>query len=590
MSASILAAMIGFIPEFTTAPGLFLFWLFLLVILNANLLIAAVVGSLAKLFSLILMPISFSIGQLLLDGPTEGLFKTLVNAPIIAFFGLDYYAVTGGQFIALIFGIAIGFIFVRLLSTFRRKMAEKEKDSNKVHHWTKHRWLKIAVFLFVGGNKGKKTYEELLAKRVGNPVRLFGLALVVVSVCFLGITAMFFQGPIVTSALRSGLQEANGATVDLGSADLDLSAGRLILSNLALADPNALQTDLFRASEVEADISTVNILRKRMVLDQVTIRNGSNGKSRKIPGQLTRPLPKDRKTDSASGEDSIDDLLENAKVWKERLSQLRHWLETLSQSDKEVESEDSSGPSYQDQLEERIRLLGYAKVRAKHLIANTPTALIKRLTAAGVTTTHLEGEILTIEGRNLSTHPNLNSEAPEISIHSDSWILAASLRFGFSPQQPDNHIKMVYKNLSVDSLAQQLKKKEGSFPVNGGTVDISIDGRISSTDSNLPLTLTLHNTALSLGGRATKIRALSIPVTIHGPIDNPSIKIDSSQLKNVFLSAGKSELTNRLAKELGEKLGEKSENNEQSKNQADAVVDLLGGFLKKKKPESSQNE
>ena len=301
MSASILAAMIGFIPEFTTAPGLFLFWLFLLVILNANLLIAAVVGSLAKLFSLILMPISFSIGQLLLDGPTEGLFKTLVNAPIIAFFGLDYYTVTGGQFIALIFGIAIGFIFVRLLSTFRRKMAEKEKDSNKVHHWTKHRWLKIAAFLFVGGNKGKKTYEELLAKRVGHPVRLFGLALVVVSVCFLGITAMFFQGPIVTTALRSGLQEANGATVDLGSADLDLSAGRLILSNLALADPNALQTDLFRASEVEADISTVNILRKRMVLDQVTIRNGSNGKSRKIPGQLTRPLPKDRKTDSAPG-------------------------------------------------------------------------------------------------------------------------------------------------------------------------------------------------------------------------------------------------------------------------------------------------
>ncbi len=589
MSASILASMIGFIPEFTTAPGLFLFWLFLLVILNANLLIAALIGSLSKLLSLLLMPVSFSIGQFLLDGPTEGLFKVLVNAPIIAFFGLDYYAVTGGQFIALIIGITLGITLVSLLNGFRQKMAERERNPEKEHPWTKNRWFKIALFVFVGGNKGKKTYEELLAKRVGNPIRMIGLIFVIVTVCFLGISALFFQGPIVTTAIQAGLEKVNGATVDLGSADLDLKAGRLSLSDLALADPNALETDLFRASEIEADISTVNILRKRMVLDQVTIRNGSNGKLRSIPGTLTRPRPKAQKPDSTPGTESIDDILADAKVWKERLSQLRHWLESLSQSEKGTESEDTSGPSYQDQLEERIRLLGYAKVQAKHLIVDTPTALISRLTAAGVTTTHLEGEILTIEGQNLSTHPNLNSEAPEISIHSDSGLLAAGLRFGFSPQQPDNHIKLVYKGQSVDDLAQQLKKGEGSLPIKGGTVDISIDGSISSTNSNLPLTLALHDTSFTSGSSRTKIKELIIPVTIHGSIDNPAIKIDSDQFKNVLLSAGKAELTNRLTEELGKKLG-REKDNEKGEGLEETAKNILGGFLKKTEPEDSKQE
>ncbi|MBL4576788.1 MAG: hypothetical protein JKY51_11970 [Opitutaceae bacterium] len=587
ISASILAGMIGFIPDLTTAPGLFLFWLFLLVILNANLLIAAVVGSLAKLLSLLLMPVSFSVGQLLLDGPTESLFKTLVNAPVIAFFGLDYYAVTGGQVIALILGVIIGFILIRLVTVFRQKMAEREKDPDKVHHWTKHRWFKIALFFFVGGNKGEKTYDELLAKRVGNPIRLLGLVLVVVTICFLSITALFFQGPLVTSAIRSGLEEANGATVDLGSADLNLKKGRLVLTDLALADPNALETDLFRTALIEADISTANLLRKRMVLDQLTIHNASNGESRKIPGQLTRPLPKDQKSDSENGEESIDDILENAKVWKERLSQLRHWLETLSQSDEEDKSDGSSGPSYQEQLEERIRLLGYAKVRAKHLITKTPTALIKSLTAAGITSTRLEGETFTLDGKNISTHPRLNSEAPEISILSDSGILAASLRFGFSPQQSDNHIQLTYKNQSLDALAQQLKKDGKSLPFKGGTVDIFIDGTLSSTDSNLPVTLTLHNTTFSLGGRDTKIAELAIPVTIHGPIDNPSIKVDSSQFKNLFLSAGKAELSNRLSDELQKQLGGESKEGQDGK---DAVSNLLGGFLKKKAPEEPKKE
>ena len=75
---------------------------------------------------------------------------------------------------------------------------------------------------------------------------------------------------IVTNLTRRGLERANGATVDLGSATLDARSGRLLLANLAIADPEKLDTDLFRAKTLEATVSTRDLLRKRIAIDQLT--------------------------------------------------------------------------------------------------------------------------------------------------------------------------------------------------------------------------------------------------------------------------------------------------------------------------------
>ncbi len=67
--ASVLGSMLGFIPGFGRGPGLVVSIVLLLVILNANLFIAAIATFVAKALSVVLMPISFVLGRALLDGP-----------------------------------------------------------------------------------------------------------------------------------------------------------------------------------------------------------------------------------------------------------------------------------------------------------------------------------------------------------------------------------------------------------------------------------------------------------------------------------------------------------------------------------------
>ncbi len=88
-SACVLASALGFVPGITQAPGLILGIAILLILLNANLALAGLIGVLAKIISLAAMPLSFGLGRLLIDGPLQNGFRLIVNAPVLAWFGFD---------------------------------------------------------------------------------------------------------------------------------------------------------------------------------------------------------------------------------------------------------------------------------------------------------------------------------------------------------------------------------------------------------------------------------------------------------------------------------------------------------------------
>ncbi len=96
MLACVLGAMLGFMPGFWQAAGVIVLLTILLVLLNANLMLAAVVGLLAKAASVALLPVSFMAGRVLLDGPTQPIFKWAINTPVLALFGFEFYVTTGG--------------------------------------------------------------------------------------------------------------------------------------------------------------------------------------------------------------------------------------------------------------------------------------------------------------------------------------------------------------------------------------------------------------------------------------------------------------------------------------------------------------
>jgi len=557
ITGCVLGAMLGFMPRFALAPGLVVALTLALILINANLLLAGLVGLGAKLISLLLLPVSYQVGRALLDGPTEGLFRALINAPVFALFGFESYVATGGLVVGGLLGLVVGIFIARGITTFRTKMADGEKHPGRLQTLTDNRWMRVGVFVLAGGGVKKPDYEALLAKKTGNPIRPLGAVLVVLTVIFCGVAYKFFATEIVTTALRSGLEQANGATVDLASAELDLAAGRMTLKGLAVADPHQLSSDLFRATTIEADISGANLLRKRLQLDRVVVTGATSGEKRRLPGRLTAPATKAQPITPVADAKSIDDYLTNAKIWRERLAQAKKWMDKISGP--AGESSDKN-PAADENLEARLKRLaeaqGYASVQATHLIEGAPTFLISELQANRVTVSQLPGERLDVTARNLSTQPGLAGGAPSITIKSDSDNIGFNADFrGLSSRGGDNTLAFHYRGLLVDQVMSSLKSTKTTMK--GGTIDLAADGRYfaSSGTIDLPLKATLHNTTLSLGGRDTKLSQFTLPIGLTGSLDNPQIKVEAKALSNLALKAGTEALKEKAAEQLQGKAG-----------------------------------
>ncbi len=566
VSAAILGSLLGFMPGFAQAWGLIAALLLVLILLNANLFFAGLVTLLAKGVSLLLTPVSFAVGRFFLEGPAEGIFRSLVNAPVVAFFGLEYYVVTGGLFVGLLFGLLVGLGTVMGLKSYWRKMAHAQKDSERYKKWTSKGWVKIMSWIFLGPAK-KDTYEDTLSKgNIGNPIRPLGVVFAVLLAVVGFFVNLLFADEIVTQAVRGGLERANGATVNLESGQLSFREGTLTLTRLAMADPNELDTDLFRAALVEADIDTADLLRKRWTIDRLIISEGRQGEPREFPGLRTQPRPRPSPDpELAPEEKTIQDYLRDAQKWRDRLAQARQWLDVLSGPDDEemelppdVDPEDvPERETRRERIAREIRERGYDQVIASHLIEDSPRLLIRELTAERVRSRHLEDDTLDVSGQNLSTHPRLVPEPPRLSIRSASGDLVFDLALGAAAARgAANDLELVYRNLPSDVIGRQLAIS-GEPPVSGGTFDFETAGRLSKIDSDLPLRVTLKNTTLRIPGVGeTEVEELTLPIGIRGAMDNPRISFDDRDLADALAAAGRRELESRVRDELRDRVGD----------------------------------
>lgn len=603
--ACFLGAMLGFIPgyadgaAFLQSPGLILSLVILLIVLNANLGLAVLVGALAKLASLALMPFSFSVGTFLLEGPAQPLFRSAVNTPFLALFGLEYYATAGGLAVSLAFGLLAAVISIAVINGFRRKMATLEEGSEAYKKYASKRWVKVLAYVFVGKGKGKKTYAELLDKKVGNPIRPIGVVFAVLLAALVFIVWSFFREEIVTAQLRRGLEQANGATVDLRSADLNLRDGRLTVTGLAMADPNNLSTDLFRAQTLEASISGKDLLRKRMTLDTLKASDAVTGEKRQFPGRLIGSRPKPPPPPRQPGDKTLDDYLKEAQAWKERLAQVRRWLDEINQRRGTEAGEPADPQERRETLRERlareVREKGYARVAAAHLVEGAPTLLVRQAEIAGLRTQPLPGkaepEVLDVHAQNISTQPWLVKESPRITVKSRSDTLDFdALLGGLASGTAPSRLNLSYRGLPADLIGKQLKV-EGTQPLQGGTMDISAQGTLSSgMELDLPLNVIIRDTTMSLPqAGSAPIKELAMPIGVQGPLDDPRILFDGKAFGDALAKAGASELA---AKARGE--AEKAVNKATEKAVGEATKKLdekiggqlkegLGDLLKKKK-------
>lgn len=587
ITAAILGTLIGFAPPVGSAPFYMLGVVLLLAILNANFFIATFTAGIAKLLALALMPLSFELGLVLVDGPLQGFFTKLINAPVTALMGFDYYVTAGGTVLALILGTLIGVGYLKLISSFRKKMAKVEADSEKYADFASKRGVRIIMWVLFGG-KAKVTYAELMEqKKIGNPIRPIGVVFAVLLVGLVFLIQQFASGPLITTLLKGQLEEFHGATVDVEGVKLDLANGEITVEQLAMADPDNLATDLIRAEQVTAKISTADLLRKRITIDNIIIDDAVQGEMRDKPGILIgkrpEPTPPEGKT--------LEDYFAKAKVWKERLDTFRNWLEKLrGPADDEVASDDEE----KGRLREWADLYGHADVRAAHLVEGAPTVLVKDTKINRLRGQWPDDETLDIHATNLSTHPELAPDKPRITVVSSDNTF--DLNLAIAPRAlPDiqSELKLTLRNQSIDKTMSDLDVgSDVTFA--GGTWLAGIDGNWSDLSGlDLPLTLILENTKLALPGiEPTPIERMPIAFGITGEMDAPGLTLDHKQLMqslkenagkailNQYVGKASGELQNILSEELGGEAG----------NLLGGLGGLLGGSKDKDEDEDDENE
>lgn len=559
VAACVLGALLGFAPAFAQAPALVLLWALALLVLNANLFLAGVVGLLCKLLLLVGMPLWFYLGRALLDGPLQGVFRWMVNAPVLAYSGMDYYVVAGGQLAAVLIGTGVGLALVKSLQGYRRKMSKVSADSERYQTWKSKRWVKILTFIFLGSGRGKVSYEELLSKRVGNPIRIWGAAVALALMIALGAGVKWLAGPIVREVARGELEKANGATVDLEEVVLELDKGNFEIVGLAMTDPENVDTNIFQAKRITADVSATDLLRKRVAIDHLVVADASTGSQRSRPGVLLDGGRKKAEGVALPDYNDLEGVLENAPVWKERLSQVKRWLERLSSGGEEE--------SLKERLAKEIRDRGYSSVKAEHLTEGEPAFVLSKFEALGVINPYLDGATIDILGNQLSSHPRLLEGSPSITLDSSDDRLAVKMTL--DPAGLANRFEAGFKKVNVDGFAAQLKS-DGKPPLSGGTMDLKIGGVVGLLDSDMVLKAEFADSKMRVAGEEVSLDGVTLPLAIRGPIDSPSVKLESDFLKNVAVSTAK----RKFLEEVGDRVDFKG---------------LLGGGSKDE-PESSDSQ
>lgn len=571
--AAILGALVGFAPPFANAPMYLIGVILLLAILNANFFIATFTAGLCKIAALALMPVSFEIGLVLVDGPLQSLMRSLINAPVTALMGFDYYVTTGGLVLALIVGTGLGLGYLKLISAFRKKMAKIEHDSEKYADYVSKRGVRIVMWVLFGG-KAKMSYAELMEqKKIGNPVRPLGVAFAVLVVVLLVVAQQFASAPLITTLLRGQLEQFHGATVDVQGVDLDLAEGKLTVDSLAMADPDNLEYDLLRAKQVIAKISTADLLRKRITIDHVLVDDAVQGAKRDKPGVLIgkRPEPSEPETEGKS----IEEWFEEAKSWKERLETYYDWYKKLKGPPEEEEAKEDSA---KDRLRRWAERYGHADVRAAHLVEGSPSVLVKVADIKKLRATWPEDETLDIHATNLSTHPALAPDKPSITVKSSAQTFDMDLAIAPAAKANEQSVlKMTLRNQSIDKTLADLDLGSNST-LTGGTWQAEIDGAWSDlVGLDLPLELVMQNTTLALPGiQPTPIERMPVEFGVIGAIDAPRLKLDHKQLMDSLMqNAGQAVLNQYVGKasdELKSKLG---------KALGDDVPPELGGIFDK---------
>ncbi|ABK89490.1 TIGR03546 family protein [Francisella tularensis subsp. novicida] len=566
---AILAFVFGFIPGIAYSPLLFIGVLFLVIILRINIGVFVFIAIIAKALSYILQGVSFAVGTFLLDGFTQPLFKTLVNTPVVAYAGFDYYLVTGAFVVAIVLGVIFGIIIAKIYKKIVAKMAAIQSGTELYNKITKNFFVKIAGWIFLGKNIAKVNWVEMQNRKFRQPFRLTGVILVALIIAVLIYSPKLLETSLVSNIIKQQLTKANGATVDYQSLNLDLTDAKLEITGLGAADTNDLNKDRFYAQSVSASINISNLLTRQITLKNVVVTGVALDKQRTTKAKLyidTKSLtPEQSKISSETikqkaiqsvgkvGEKlqqvDLQKLKENSQQAKDIANGIKQVAEFLSNF-RSSDTAESGQVSQEITPKAEARVYGYANVKNEDLRDKYPSFVIQNIDIKDYKDA---GTIYNANITNISTNPALLGLPTTIAIKStnnndfDANIVISN------KQNVDNTVKFNLQNITGNNVKgltiQDVGLDAESLAVSGqGTWQFS---GIRNITFNIPLQLKFNNVAVSFKQLRQNVSDLTLGGVISGDLNKPNLSVDASSLKNLLNVDTVKNVANQVAKQTG---------------------------------------
>ncbi|QUE31925.1 TIGR03546 family protein [Francisella philomiragia] len=604
---SVLAFVFGFIPGVSYSPLLFVAVIILVIILRINIGVFVFIAIIAKALSFLLEIVSFSFGQFLLDGFTQPIFKTMVNTPVLAYAGFDYYLVAGGFVLAIILGVIFGLIIAKIYKKIIAKMSSIQSGTELYNKITKNFFVKVASWIFLGKNIAKVDWVEMQNRKFRQPFRLTGIVLVALIIAALIYSPKLLETSMVSNIIKQQLTKANGATVDYQSLSLDFTKASLDIKGLGVADPKNLDKDRFYAENVSASLNISNLLTRQLTLKNVLVTGVSLDKQRAEKASLyinTKATSKDgasinseefkKKAIESIGKASqnlqqvdLQKLEANAKQTKEIADGIKQAAEFLSNFSSS--NDDATGTKQTGSItpKQQAKVYGYANVKNEMLRDKYPSFVIQNIDIKGY-----QNAGITYDANitNISTNPVLLGQPTAINVKSVNNSDVDVSVVVSNELNVDNTVKFNLQNVAGKAIKglniQGVNIDANSLTISGqGTWQFS---GVRNIMFNIPLQLKFDIVSVSFNQFTQKIPSLTLNGVITGDLNKLNFSVDASSLKNLLSADTVKNVANQVAKQAGlDKKAQQIINN--TKINGKSIQDLNANDIKKINKKDVQN-
>lgn len=556
---------IGMIPGFNL---LSLVLLFLLLLFNTNRFLGAVMIIVGSIFSVIVAPVTFRMGFVIIHQVgLEGLFAWFAELPVVAWFGLDNYCLVGGIPVVIVVGGALSWWLARTVIGIRKAIVSGKEKSTRFKKVAENKIVRFFVNLVLG--KQKKTMEQLTTER--QPMfRKAGLVLAGLLVLLVVVFDVFFADEFARIVITRQGTRAVGAEVNLVEVDLSITDGRIVMTGLQVTDPARPTHNSFQAERLEGNFSYTDLLRKRIVVSQVTVTDARTDAPRKSPGAIYRkpPPPEDEDADW----DILDDYLKDTEKLKETVEKLKkvgRWLrEKMAEQDAEDEQKEEG---WYDVMKRRAEEEGWRSLTAQHILTEHPAWVIEKVDVERVRAAESD-LVYDIRGRELSSSPALHPKPMTVTVtRSDGMDVNVALRL--FPGGGANSLRAIVPNIPL-GRAVKLDDDAG-VNLEDGRANVAVEGTFGLQAIDLPVLVQIVNlkanaepgkTVLGMKPEQARqvfehLKEMKIGAALKGTFMQPRLELSEKQMlesiKAAMVQAGRQRLVSEIDSRLKDQLGDK---------------------------------